>query len=388
MRGRHPRRGPGVAGELACAGWATGERRDRRRNWLADLYPAPPGQEWGALQPDRVGEHLVAATLTDDPRILPALLASSGAAQRYQALTVLARALANPTIAAELRDRLGEQLRHVITTGVEDADLAGIALQVATETADPQPLIDAIRASIAPLDTTQLESVARQLPERSLALADLAAEVTTGLVHRLRGTSTDNEHIDTGGLAEWLNNQSSRLAELGRREDALAAITEAVALYRELAAARPDAFRPDLALSLNNQSNRLADLGRREDALAAITEAVALCRELAAARPDAFGPDLAMSLNNQSNRLAALGRREDALAAIAEAVAIRRELAAARPDAFPPDLAAVAEQPVAPVGGPGPARGRAGRDRRGRRPVPGAGRGPPRRLPAPTSPRR
>jgi len=59
----------------------------------------------------------------------------------------------------------------------------------------------------------------------------------------------------------------------------------------------------------------LAELGRREEALAAIEEAVAIRRELAAARPDAFGPDLASSLNNQSNRLTALGRREDTLAA-------------------------------------------------------------------------
>jgi hypothetical protein len=42
-----------------------------------------------------------------------------------------------------------------------------------------------------------------------------------------------------------------------------------VKIYRGLAAARPDAFLPDLATSLNNQSNRLSELGRREDALLA-----------------------------------------------------------------------------------------------------------------------
>ena len=186
-------------------------------------------------------------------RILPALLGTAGAAQRYQALSVLARALANPTIADDLRDRLGEQLLDVITTGVDGADLAGIALQVATETADPRRLIDTIRAGIAPLDTTQLKSLARRFPERSLALADLAAEVTTALVHRLRGTSTDTEPMDTDDLddlAGWLNNQSVRLAQLGRREDALAAIEQAVDLYRELAAI----LGPDL-LSVSPAAN-------------------------------------------------------------------------------------------------------------------------------------
>lgn len=61
-------------------------------------------------------------------------------------------------------------------------------------------------------------------------------------------------------------------------------------------AARPDAFRPDLASSLNNLAVRLADLGRPEDALAAIQEAVTIFRELAARRPDAYQQNLEQSL--------------------------------------------------------------------------------------------
>ena len=225
-----------------------------------------------------------------------------------------------------------------------------------------------------------------------------------------------------------LNNQSDRLADLGRREEALAAIEEAVTIRRELAAARPDAFLPDLAMSLNNQSSRLSELGRREDALAAIEEAVTIRRELAArparrvparprhvaeqpvappggagaagggpgrdrggrhhlpragrARPDAFLPDLATSLNNQSNRLSELGRREEALAAIEEAVTIRRELAAAQPRRVPARPRHVAEQPVQPPVRAGAAGGGPGRDRGGRHHPPRAGRGPPRRVPA------
>ena len=93
-----------------------------------------------------------------------------------------------------------------------------------------------------------------------------------------------------------LNNLSVRLAGLGRREDALAAIEEAAGIYRELAAARPDAFRPDLAMSLNNLSVRLGGLGRREEALAAIQEAVTIRRELAARWPDAYHQELEQSL--------------------------------------------------------------------------------------------
>ena len=50
-----------------------------------------------------------------------------------------------------------------------------------------------------------------------------------------------------------------------------------------------------LATSLRQLSNRLAELGRREEALAAIQESVTICRELAAARPEAFQADLGTS---------------------------------------------------------------------------------------------
>jgi hypothetical protein len=64
----------------------------------------------------------------------------------------------------------------------------------------------------------------------------------------------------------------------------------------KLAAARPDAFRPDLAMSLHNLAARLADLGRPEDALAAIKEATSIRRELAARWPDAHHQELKQSL--------------------------------------------------------------------------------------------
>ncbi len=172
------------------------------------------------------------------------------------------------------------------------------------------------------------------LGRREDALA--AAEEAVALRRRLAEARPD---AFTPDLAASLNNLASFLSALGRREDALAAAEEAVALRRALAEARPDAFTPDLAMSLTNLANRLSALGRREDALEAAEEAAGLYRRLAADRPDAFAPDLAGSLNNLASFLSALGRREDALAAAEEAVALRRALAEARPDAFTPDLA-------------------------------------------------
>ncbi|MEO0361629.1 MAG: tetratricopeptide repeat protein, partial [Pseudomonadota bacterium] len=140
-------------------------------------------------------------------------------------------------------------------------------------------------------------------------------------------------------LAISLSSLGIRLSALGRREEALAAEEEAVAIRRPLATARPDAFAPELAASLSNLGIRLSELGRREEALAAAEEAVETYRPLAAARPDAFAPELARSVSNLGFRLSDLGRREEALAATKEAVETYRPLAAARPDAFAPELA-------------------------------------------------
>ena len=77
-------------------------------------------------------------------------------------------------------------------------------------------------------------------------------------------------------LARSLNNLSICLSDLGHREEALEAVQECVALYRDLARDRPNAFNPDLARSLNTLSICLSDLGHREEALEAVRECVAL----------------------------------------------------------------------------------------------------------------
>lgn len=69
-----------------------------------------------------------------------------------------------------------------------------------------------------------------------------------------------------------------------------------VETYRELAAADPDQYRPDVADSLYRLGVVLAELGRPAAALPVAEEAVATYRELAAANPDQYHPDLPHSL--------------------------------------------------------------------------------------------
>jgi hypothetical protein len=56
------------------------------------------------------------------------------------------------------------------------------------------------------------------------------------------------------------------LAQAGRPADALAVTEQTVAAYRELAAARPDRYRPDLAAALARLTDLLTELGQTSEA--------------------------------------------------------------------------------------------------------------------------
>src|SRR5205807_2414235 len=94
-------------------------------------------------------------------------------------------------------------------------------------------------------------------------------------------------------------------------EAALAAIEQAVEIRRELAASRPDAFRPVLATSLNNLSGRLSNLGRREDAMAAAKEALEILTPYFIAQPDAFRERMRTLAGTYRGVLGQAGREAD-----------------------------------------------------------------------------
>jgi tetratricopeptide (TPR) repeat protein len=272
------------------------------------------------IQPDLIGEAAIVEAFTGE--LSREFEADNAVGRAYasggeKAARVLVRLLQDFAYALE-DETAAEQERATARR------LMGWLLNLSKQVEDPERLLPLVFA----------------MPEQTTILREPAAELTERLATVfLREAERTDEPIELIKAATLFNNLSVRLSDLGRREEALTAAEEAVRHYRALAAARPDAFTPDLALSLNNLANMLSDLGRREEALTAAEEAVRLRRALAAARPDAFTPDLALSLNNLGNRLSDLGRREEALTAAEEAVRHYRALAAARPDAFGVELA-------------------------------------------------
>jgi tetratricopeptide (TPR) repeat protein len=123
----------------------------------------------------------------------------------------------------------------------------------------------------------------------------------------------------TATRSTWLESLGVWFSALGRPADALPVTEESVAIRRELAAANPDRYLPDLAASLSNLGIWFSELGRPADALPAEQEAVAIRRELAAANPDRYRPDLAASLSNLAEILKKLGSEGEKVVASSDA---------------------------------------------------------------------
>ncbi len=147
----------------------------------------------------------------------------------------------------------------------------------------PQHVLALIEQSVRRSQTRDESSIPDALHDAQEAVFESA---------RLLANTTIEQAPDLWAIrAGSLNNLANRLSDAGQRSQALDTATEATNLYRQLAAANPAAFLPDLAMSLNNLAVMLSDAGQRSQALDTATEATNLYRQLAAANPDAFLPN-------------------------------------------------------------------------------------------------
>uniref|UniRef100_UPI000BF137E9 hypothetical protein n=1 Tax=Streptomyces sp. ms184 TaxID=1827974 RepID=UPI000BF137E9 len=106
---------------------------------------------------------------------------------------------------------------------------------------------------------------------------------------------------------------------------------DAVALYRELAAERPEAFGAGLAAALGTLAGSPPVTGGPEETLSPAREAVELLRD----RGDVFLPELARALQTLGAHLERNGDAEGAVEAFREAVALHRSLALETPGSTP-----------------------------------------------------
>lgn len=164
------------------------------------------------------------------------------------------------------------------------------------------------------------------MPEANVHAHAYFAEAVE-LQRQLAASNPDKYQLS---LANCLTNFSTSLDSLERPDDALAAVTEAFAIECALARTSDD-DSPELAGSLEMTGVRFAYRGQLQDALAANTEALDIFRRLAQRRPHAYLPELARCLRNRAVTMSDLGEDEQARAATDEAARITRRLAQANP---------------------------------------------------------
>jgi tetratricopeptide (TPR) repeat protein len=171
-----------------------------------------------------------------------------------------------------------------------------------------------------------------------LGRANDALEPMRNAVARYRAlVRGDKQHL--AGLASALSNLSLGLSRVGNSREALAANQEALRIRQRLYRRRPDEMAADLATSLSNVANQFLAAGRVAEALPVAREALALRRELAREDPQTSMIEVAISLNNLVPMLMDLGHIESAFEHAREAVEIRRQLARTNAVAFEPALA-------------------------------------------------
>ncbi|MEU4240506.1 tetratricopeptide repeat protein [Actinoplanes sp. NPDC026619] len=281
--------------------------------WVTHLYPAL------RLEPDLLGDWFIADRLIRQPDLATRLLTDLDQDERRHALQVLTRAASVFPGALPIVAQVWQ------TGGAEFADVAIDYATIHYTAKLDEHLATFIAGLEAPIaEMTRLD---QKLAPAMLLRSRGAIAQRLVTLHRSRAAA---DPAARPGLAHALTEAGVRLSDLGHHREALAADTEAVALWRVVAVENPD-YRPGLARALNSFGNSLADLGEYREAIEAIAEAAAQGRILAT--EDARRrPALAGVLINLGAYAAAIGDHRTAHEATSEAVDLFRASAAGSPD--------------------------------------------------------
>ncbi|MEU8240813.1 tetratricopeptide repeat protein [Actinoplanes missouriensis] len=290
--------------------------------WLVGLYPPDqPGAAIGTLQPDLLAEALSVQVLR---QCGDQILAGLGAEQAERALTVLGRACAHQPDAPELIDAalaadVPRMTEAVVAVGVQFPGRFS-------------PRIAELLAT-APIDPAWALTVHRRVPNRSVELRRVALALSARVAEKLDPAVPRDER------AVWLTRYANDLWVADRHAEALPVNREVTGIYRELAAEDPDEYLPYLAMALYNMVRPLAAAGRADEALAASSEALELWRRPPHGTSSLGRSLIARQLTNHGAQLAEMGRPDEALAASLESVRLWRDLIADGHDEFRSNLA-------------------------------------------------
>ena len=195
---------------------ASEEGRREVACWYHDLYPGP---EWLApLQPDSVAEELMGQVLEEMPGLVESVFSGLAPEQAGRALTILDRTV-QPR--PELERVLAAALRSDLVP------LAASAITVAIQTGDPIGRVLAGILESRPEAAIALSGLYGGVLDQTVSLRELAWVLAAAQVELARRAKASRDR-----LAKALSNLSIRLSRLGRREQALAAMEEAVEVSR------------------------------------------------------------------------------------------------------------------------------------------------------------
>ncbi|MBH0781478.1 ATP-binding protein [Nocardia bovistercoris] len=243
------------------------KRRREVREFLRHFYPSSENY-WGTLQPDKLGEYLIAREAAADrdfvPELMDAVIEDDGAEQITHAMRVLVAVAADhEQQAADLVDLIAARPRA----------LAGPAARLAPTVANPAPLVDAITRMINDPSTSLADlSGLEDLTPKSQVLGPLT------LAYSARALREAGEHSDQ--LPSLLGVHFLSQFVLGRLDEAMRTMTALRATSANIGIAWERA-RNDLLVA-SGQAVMLLAKGLPQQAREAIEQALAANSEVIA----------------------------------------------------------------------------------------------------------
>ena len=243
-------------------------------NWVRDAYVPAPSEEWGAVEPDRIGEHLAIGVFASDIEILRRVLDTCSPGQLRRAITILGRALGNSSIPTPQRHIVAKVLSTVYYEETDGGSFGPTLLVIGPSLDDPAILLTALMEKVANLSQGEAARSHDRVPYVRGVFAPLGAALAKRVVSDWEGQIGKRRDAEWQ-LASHLRKASDRLALVGDSQAGLESAHRAVEIWRELIRQYPndyDAYVDDLALALVAVSERSQELGRLTVSMGALAE--------------------------------------------------------------------------------------------------------------------